>query len=94
MKSIDWNGAAECLRLLSHPHRLQLIALLLEQDYSVGELAGACGVLQNVISEHLNLMKHKGFVTSSRKKRRVYYSINEPMLGLIIKCIKGRFSNS
>lgn len=92
MKNIDWNGAAECLRLLSHPHRLQLIALLLESDYSVGELAEECGVLQNVISEHLNLMKHKGFVKSTKEGRKVYYSINEPMLGSIIKCVKGRFT--
>lgn len=93
MNTIDWNGAAECLRVLSHPHRLKVIALLLEKDYSVGELACLCGVLQNVMSEHLNLMKHKGFIRPCKEGRKVYYTINEPMLTSIIKCVKSRFGD-
>ena len=35
--------AAECLKTLAHPHRLQIVQLLLEGElYAVSEIAEAC----------------------------------------------------
>ncbi|MDP7559391.1 MAG: transcriptional regulator, partial [Planctomycetota bacterium] len=31
--------AAECLRILAHPHRLRIVQMLLRGRYTVGELA-------------------------------------------------------
>lgn len=92
MKNIDWNEASECLKLLAHPHRLHMISLLLNKPYSVGDLARECGLLHNVASEHLGLMKLKGFIRSEKKGRSVYYFIEEPALSSIITCIKKRFT--
>src|ERR671927_233898 len=36
--------AAECLKTLAHPHRLRMVQMLLRGRYTVGELAGACGI--------------------------------------------------
>ncbi|MCB1148554.1 MAG: winged helix-turn-helix transcriptional regulator [Chlamydiia bacterium] len=94
MEEIDWEEAANCLRLLSHPHRLHIIALLLEGERSVGDLADTCEVLQNVMSEHLSLMKNRGFIKARREGKNVFYSIQEPALKSIISCIRKRFSNS
>ena len=48
--------AAECLRTLAHPSRLQIVQLLLTgRAYTVGELAEQCGLTQPVTSEHLRL---------------------------------------
>jgi len=91
MKDIDWKAASECLRILSHPHRLQVIYMLLKKEQSVGNLAETCGILPNVMSEHLSLMKHKGFIAALKKGRNVYYKIKEPALRSIILCIKQRF---
>ncbi len=38
--------AAECLRTLAHPHRLRMIQMLLQGDYTVGDLAEACELPQ------------------------------------------------
>ena len=92
MDKLDWEEAGECLRVLSHPHRLKVIHLLLEKDYSVGEIAEACGLLKNVASEHLILMKNKGFIKPHKRGRKVYYSIKDPSLISIIACVKKRFS--
>lgn len=94
MKQIDWEGAAECLRVLSHPHRLKIIHLLLQGEYSVGELAKACNLLQNVTSEHLTLMKNMKFIQPTKKGKKVFYTINEPSLVSILSCIEKRFSIS
>ncbi len=86
-----WNEAAECLRVLSHPHRLQMVDQLLLKDRSVGELAETCKIHSHVASEHLMLLKTKGLLSSRREARRVIYSIQEEMLALILQCIKKRF---
>jgi hypothetical protein len=47
----DLERAAECLRVLAHPHRLRMIQMLLRGRYTVGELAEAHTVVGNA-SEH------------------------------------------
>ncbi|MGF1583559.1 MAG: ArsR/SmtB family transcription factor [Gemmataceae bacterium] len=84
-------NAADCLRLLAHKHRLRIVQMLLQQDFSVGELASACEIQPNVASEHLRLMQHSGFLTSVRDGRNVYYRIAEPHLQSILTCIEGKF---
>ena len=65
--------AAECLRTLAHPHRLRMVQLLLRGEYSVGELAEACGIQSHMASEHLGRMKDRGLLTVERRGRRPGY---------------------
>jgi len=83
--------AAECLRTLAHPHRLRIVEMLLGGRYTVGELAGACGIPSHMASEHLRLMQRCGFLDSAREGRTVYYAIVEPHLANIMTCIAQRF---
>ncbi|MGD9634255.1 MAG: ArsR/SmtB family transcription factor [Pirellulales bacterium] len=83
--------AAECLKALAHPVRLRMVQLLLEGQYTVGELAVDCGIPDNVASENLRLMQRCGFLTSERAGRRVYYRVAEPHLKQLIACVAGRF---
>ncbi len=85
--------AAECLKVLSHPHRLRIVEMLLAARYTVGELAEECGIPSNIASTHLRLMQRCGLLASERDGRNVYYKITEPCLGKIFKCIRDRFSN-
>ncbi|GAB5441674.1 MAG: metalloregulator ArsR/SmtB family transcription factor [Fuerstiella sp.] len=83
--------AAECLKTVAHPVRLRMVQLLLDDQYTVGELAADCQVPDNVASEHLRLMQRTGLLGSERDGRRVYYHVAEPHLRKIIECIEGRF---
>lgn len=83
--------AAECLKILAHPHRLRIVQILLQTKYTVGELAEACGIPSHMASEHLRLMKRCGFLESERDGRRTYYEVVEPHLGRILECIEDRF---
>jgi len=85
--------AAECLRTLSHPVRLQMVDLLLSGRYTVGELAEACGVLQHVASEHLRLMQHCRLLDREREGRKTFYTVAEPGLAAIMNCIHTRFGD-
>ena len=86
--------AAECLRILAHPHRLRMIQMLLQGDYSVGELAEACELPTAMASEHLRLMQRCGFLSSEKNGRKVFYRVAEPHLKSILKCIEERFDSS
>ena len=84
--------AAECLRILAHPNRLQIVQMLLSgNDYTVNEIAEACDLAQPTTSDHLRLMQRCGFLESQREGRTVYYSIAEPHLQDIMNCIQKRF---
>ncbi len=83
--------AAECLRTLAHPHRLRMVQMLLQGDYTVGELAEACDLPSPMASEHLRLMQRCGFLTSEKEGRKVFYRVAEPHLKNILRCIEDRF---
>ncbi len=85
-------AAAECLRILAHPSRLQIVQMLLTgNQYSVNDIAQACELAQPTTSDHLRLMQRCGFLESVRDGRTVYYSIAEPHLKDIMNCIQKRF---
>ncbi len=86
--------AAECLRALAHPHRLRMVQMLLQGDYTVGELAEACDLPSAMASEHLRLMQRCGFLASEKDGRRVYYRVVEPHLKNILRCVEERFGVS
>src|SRR5271166_902999 len=83
--------AAECLKTLAHPHRLRMVQLLLRGQYTVGELAEACGIPSHMASEHLRLMLRCGLLTSQKDGRKAYYQIAEPHLANIMACVEARF---
>ena len=94
MKKIDFISAAECLKTIAHPHRLSMIHYLINnKTASVGELAAICHLKSNVASEHLTLLKDRGFLNSDREGRKVIYSIREHALKSIMHCIENKFSH-
>lgn len=86
--------ASECLKVMAHPVRLRMIQMLLDHDYTVGELAEACEIASHMASEHLRLMQHCGLMKSEKQGRKVYYQIAEPHLASIMECIEKRFGKA
>jgi len=69
---------ARCLRILGHPARLSVIAVLSEGSRSVNDLAGLVGVSQSNLSQHLSLLKDRGIIDSVRDGHQVFYRIANP----------------
>jgi DNA-binding transcriptional ArsR family regulator len=68
-----------------------MIQMLLQRDFTVGQLAEACGLPSAMASEHLRLMQRCGFLTSERDGRSVFYRVAESHLKEILRCIEQRF---
>jgi len=84
--------AAECLKALAHPIRLEILNLVRYESLTVGELAARCEIKSNHASEHLRLLKRCGFITPKREGKRVYYRISEPHVVEILSCIENKFA--
>lgn len=84
-------NAAECLKTLAHPHRLRMVQMLLQRDFTVGELAESCEIPSHMASEHLRLMQRCGLLSSRKEGRRVFYQVAEDHLASIMQCIETRF---
>jgi DNA-binding transcriptional ArsR family regulator len=83
--------AAECLRTLAHPMRLRMVQMMLQGEYTVGELAEACEIPSHMASEHLRMMQHCGFLSRRQDGRRTFYQVAEPAVARIMQCIESRF---
>lgn len=86
-----WQQAAECLRVLAHPSRLQIVQLLLSERCTVGEIAERCGLSPSQTSEHLKLLQRCGFLGCEKESRFAYYRVIEPELSNIMSCIETKF---
>jgi DNA-binding transcriptional ArsR family regulator len=85
--------ASECLKSIAHPTRLRIIELLLQGEYTVGELAEECETLQNVVSEHLGVMRDRGLLERERRGRCTYYRVVKPGVEGIIECVRASFGS-
>lgn len=91
MKNLE--EAADCLKTLAHPVRLRMVQLMLQGEFTVGELAAACEIPSHMASEHLRMMQHCGFLNRRQQGRRMYYQVSEPAVERIMNCIEKRFSD-
>lgn len=68
---------ASVCKALTHPVRIQILGLLREGEMAVGEISLRTGRTQPNISQHLNIMRTKGFVSASRRGSNVYYRLTD-----------------
>lgn len=80
--------ATGVLRILAHPHRLRICERLLESPCCVGDLERELSLKQNVVSQHLNLLRLNGIVEGRRTGRMVIYRVVHPGPVWLLDCIR------
>jgi len=68
---------AELCKVFGNEQRILIIWALSECECSVSEIAETIDASLQNTSQHLNLMKDKGVLSSRRDGREIYYSIVE-----------------
>ena len=64
--------------LLSDPHRLEILIVLHRQPgIFVGDIATAVGRTETAVSQALRVLRHQGWVTSTRVGRSVSYRLDD-----------------
>jgi ArsR family transcriptional regulator len=82
--------AAEILKAIAHPIRLQILKLLQAHEMCVRDIVEALTSKQAVTSQQLNMMKVKGILSRRRDGARVYYQIENKNVIKLLRCIDGR----
>src|SRR5919108_2592145 len=75
---------AKYFRGFGDPTRLPILALVAEQERSVGELVEALGQPQPKVSNHLACLRWCGFVTAERRGKRVFYRVADARVSEIV----------
>jgi DNA-binding transcriptional ArsR family regulator len=84
-------SASHCLKILGNPVRLKIVSLLANKSQTVMELADTVSIPHNVACEHLRLLQHCNFLSSTREGRQVRYHLKDKHIFDLLKCIKNRF---
>ncbi len=66
---------ADLLKAMSHPKRLEIINVLRDRELSVGELLDMMGLPQANLSQHLQVLRSVGVVTTRKDGKRIYYAL-------------------
>jgi DNA-binding transcriptional ArsR family regulator len=69
---------AESFRLLADPTRVKILWALLQDEASVGALAGMAQASPTAVSQHLAKLRLAGLVESRREGTYIYYSATDP----------------
>lgn len=87
---IDFERAAEILKCIAHPVRLQLLnALSDKKTLNVSELQIIlnCECEQSMLSHHLTKMKDKGILTSEKEGKFIYYTLVDSKIQNLLGCL-------
>jgi DNA-binding transcriptional ArsR family regulator len=81
-------ATARVLRVLAHPHRLKIIELIARRELTVGEIAEQVGLAPNACSQHLNIMRAHGVLSSRRDGKTICYKVENPHAINVLSCIR------
>lgn len=81
------NHAAQVLRAVAHPLRLQVVELLATGEMCVGQISEALDEKQAITSQQLNIMKDKGILTSRREGTKVFYRLENKNVAQVLNCV-------
>ena len=79
--------AADVLRAVAHPIRLQVVELLEKGEMCVGQISEALGEKQAITSQQLNIMKDKGILTNRREGTKVFYLLQNKNVAQVLHCV-------
>lgn len=79
--------AAGTLRALANPDRLLLLCQMSQGEMSVGEFEELLDIRQPTLSQQLGVLRIEGFVNTRREGKRIYYSVADPKVLEILKCL-------
>ncbi|MCB0326767.1 MAG: winged helix-turn-helix transcriptional regulator [Bdellovibrionales bacterium] len=81
-------NAVQLLKMLSNPHRLAILCLLSDTEWSVNEIASKIDLNQSALSQHLSKLKADRLVQFRREHNKLYYSLSSPQAKSLIATLK------
>jgi DNA-binding transcriptional ArsR family regulator len=91
LRTKTFQRAANLLKQVSDPTRLQVVTLLSEREHHVGGLCDQFIMSQPAVSHHLALLRHGGIVERRRQGKNNFYTLTDTgyRLSKIVKGVIG-----
>ncbi len=83
--------AAELLKTLANPRRLQILCALAEGELNVSELNRRVDVSQSALSQHLAVLRQAQLVSVRKQAQVVFYQLVEGPAQIIIRILQNHF---
>ena len=80
----DATLTANALKAMANPLRWRIICALGNEELSVNDIMQKIGTSQSNTSQHLDLLRSKHIVKSRKDANKVYYSISNDQLLMLI----------
>jgi DNA-binding transcriptional ArsR family regulator len=91
LTDVDTGGWAQRFDLLSDPHRLEILLVLHRAPgICVSDLAAALARSENAVSQALRVLRHQGWVSSTRVGRLVSYRLEDETVHDLLHWIGAR----
>lgn len=84
----DFGSAADFLKALGHPLRLQIVAVLAEGPQNVTTLAERLGVPQAIASQQLRILRMSDVVAALREKGQAIYRLTDARVLRLLTCLQ------
>jgi ArsR family transcriptional regulator len=78
---------SEIFKALGHPARLTIIISLGDGERCVCELQEQVGSDMSTVSKHLTILRSAGLVSSEKRGKQVFYSLEMPCALGFIECV-------
>ncbi|WP_315874813.1 metalloregulator ArsR/SmtB family transcription factor [Thermoleptolyngbya sp. PKUAC-SCTB121] len=79
---------ANRFRMMSDPTRLQILAVLEEQELSVQDICDRTGYKQSNVSKHLRVLREIGAIACTQRSYYHYYRVIDPQILSCWRCTK------
>ncbi len=78
---------SELVQVLADPLRLAILQHLMSDAATVSELMALTGATQSNVSNHLALLRERGFVHATRQGRQVVYELRNPAVAQFVESL-------
>ena len=89
-KDFDITALAHQFKAIGDPTRLQILALLGENEHCVCELQSAINIPGNLLSHHLKVLRKAGLIEANKRGRWIDYRINQKALAALRQSLPPR----
>ena len=83
----DPQAAAELLRALAHPMRLQILCRLLDGELAVAGFETELGLKQPSLSQQLASLREAGLVATRREAKSVFYRLADDRVRILLAAL-------
>jgi DNA-binding transcriptional ArsR family regulator len=77
LRTKTFQRAANLLKHISDPTRLQVVTMLSEREHHVGGLCEQFNMSQPAVSHHLAMLRHGGIVDRRRQGKNNFYTLTD-----------------